>query len=93
MDYKVYQKLKSRAEELGFDSVQAYVRFWAKAEIRKQPEKAADQLADPTAQALRYLELLLATSKQKPTSLQEALDYIACELKQTESLIYLQRLL
>jgi hypothetical protein len=32
MHKAVYEGLKKHAEEMGFDSVQAYVRFWAKAE-------------------------------------------------------------
>jgi hypothetical protein len=53
IDPKVYEALKKRAEELGFDSIQAYIRFWAKAETTRKTEEP--DLARPNTQALRYL--------------------------------------
>lgn len=33
IDKEVRDKLERRAKTLGFDSLQAYIRFWAKAEV------------------------------------------------------------
>lgn len=33
IDREVRDKLQKRAENLGFDSIQAYIRVWAKAEV------------------------------------------------------------
>lgn len=90
IDPEVYQELKKRAEEFGFDSVQAYVRFWAKAETRKEnPE----DLTKVNSQALRYFELLLATNKRQPETMEEALDHAVKELRRIKGSKYLRELL
>jgi hypothetical protein len=60
---ELYEKLKQRAELMGFDSIQAYIRFWATAEtndVNHQGLSAYSDLSSRRAQTLRYFELLLA---------------------------------
>lgn len=51
MDKKVRDGLEKKAKDLGFDSAQAYIRFWAKAEVEGRefyigkPEKISPALA------------------------------------------------
>lgn len=126
MKKSLYDALKTRADELGFDSVQSYVRLWATAEtaghwprpledtrIRptagprawaplpapENPQPAATAPANgrpldhPDAQALRYIELLLATNKVEPASLESALDYVHRQLGRAKGIRYLDKLL
>ena len=93
MDKKVYQGLEKRAEELGFDSIQAYVRFWAKAEANGHASSTYQDLKQPEVQAMRYLELLLATRNSPFASTQTALDYVVEQINQTKGLKYLSELL
>ncbi|HET7059717.1 MAG TPA: hypothetical protein VFH99_00135 [Candidatus Saccharimonadales bacterium] len=93
MDKNVYQKLKKRAAQLGFDSAPAYVRFWAKSAVTDSNNYAKRDLAKPSGQALRYLELLLATAPEEPTSLSGALAYVDKELRRVKGRRYLEALL
>lgn len=93
MDKKVYQKLKIRADELGFDSVQSYVRFWAKSTTSESREASDRILAQSSGQALRYLELVLAMAPEGPASVKEALAYIEAHLRRVKSSRYLDTLL
>lgn len=56
MDKDVRDKLECRAAELGFDSVQAYIRFWAKAEVDgRKVDFDADDWGEPSAEAAERL--------------------------------------
>lgn len=52
MDQDVRDGLEVRARELGFDSAQAYIRVWAKNELRKSAAvPAIDDWGEPTDEA------------------------------------------
>ncbi|HVV25771.1 MAG TPA: hypothetical protein VHC21_01955 [Candidatus Saccharimonadales bacterium] len=104
IEKEVYQKLKKQAEELGFDSAQAYVRFWAKSatsEERSRGQRTSEEacggsaagLARPAEQALRYVELALAMAPKEPDSVEAALAYIEKHLRRVKSGKYLNTLL
>ncbi|HEX4774652.1 MAG TPA: hypothetical protein VH234_03990 [Candidatus Saccharimonadales bacterium] len=81
----VLGKLKQQAEELGFDSVQAYVRFWIHAAIDGRAFMlAVSDMSLPEVQAIRYIELMLATRHNKPKSLPQALNLIIRDLKRID---------
>lgn len=93
MNKNVYESLSQRANDLGFDSVAAYVRFWAKAESQQHGDTTYPHLSQPSMQALRYIELLLAIDGTEPTSLTDALDNILKKLKRTKQIKYLDSIL
>lgn len=97
IEKKVYQKLKVQADELGFDSAQSYVRFWAKSATSERGREASGSsprgLAQPPEQALRYLELVLAMAPEAPGSVEAALAYIEQYLRRVKSGRYLDTLL
>jgi hypothetical protein len=89
IDKKVYTKLKKTAEQLGFDSVQAYVRFWAAGVTGESAGEAigvsggqgsGGLLNKPSQQALRYLELVLAMAEEEPKSAEAALKHVEAHL-------------
>jgi hypothetical protein len=87
MEKSSYEGLLKRADELGFDSVQAYVRFWAKAETSQRAQSSAYQdLSKPDVQALRYIEMLLSIKAAPVESASEALEYIKQEITRTKAL-------
>lgn len=52
IDKVIRDKLEARAAKLGFDSVQAYIRFWAKAEVEgRQVSFGEDDWGEPTDEA------------------------------------------
>lgn len=60
---ELHTKLKQRADDLGFDSVQAYIRFWAAAETSELNRSGVSNYGDllsPKLQALRLFELVIA---------------------------------
>jgi hypothetical protein len=73
-------QLRSRAESLGFNSVPAYVRYWATADAR-QVDNRSLTLNEPSRLALRYLELLLAQAPNPFVNADAALDHIIWKLK------------
>ncbi len=73
-------QLKHRAESLGFNSVPAYVRYWASADA-KQADNQSLTLNEPSRLALRYLELLLGQAP-KFVNADAALDHIIFKLRQ-----------
>ena len=87
-----YDELHKLAEELGFDSAPALVRFWAAAETRKNKEPSDENLGKPSVQAVRYIELLLATKEEEPANLEMALEYVQKQLRRQQSRRYLDRL-
>jgi hypothetical protein len=85
MDQTILEELQVRAEELGFDSVPALVRFWAKAEISgqsREARRAGDaKVYGPNAQVLRYMELILALNPATPSSAEAALNYLMRQMR------------
>ena len=56
MDKGVRDALEKRAEQLGFDSVQAYIRFWAKAESDgRRVDLNVDEWGEPSVEAAQRL--------------------------------------
>lgn len=51
MDKDVREGLEKRARELGFDSAQAYIRVWAKHEIKKGSVSLLDDWGEPSDEA------------------------------------------
>ncbi len=88
IEKEVYQTLKAQADELGFDSAQSYVRFWAKSVTSEKGRSAAGRggtgLTRPAEQALRYLELVLAMAPKEPDSVEAALTYIEKYLRRVK---------
>ena len=84
MDQTVLGELQVRAEELGFDSVPALVRFWVKAEIDGQSLGAGREgrrAGGPHEQVLRYVELILMLNPATPRSAEAALDYLMRQMR------------
>lgn len=63
IDRTVRDKLAHRAKELGFDSVQAYVRVWAKAEAEGRTVDFGDTWNSPSFEAARRLDELAQQAK------------------------------
>lgn len=56
IDKDIRDGLDKRAKALGFDSIQAYIRFWAKAEVDgRQPDFDEDTWGQPSPTAARRL--------------------------------------
>ncbi len=56
MDKNLRDKLEARATKLGFDSIQAYIRFWAKAEADgRAVDFGEDDWGEPTPAAAARL--------------------------------------
>lgn len=56
IDKDIRDKLEVRATKLGFDSVQAYIRFWAKAEVDgREVNYGEDDWGQPTDEAAARL--------------------------------------
>lgn len=51
IDKDTRDKLEKRAEALGFDSVQAYIRVWAKAEVDNRAIDFGDSWGEPSDKA------------------------------------------
>jgi len=59
IDKDVRDRLEKRAESLGFDSVQAYIRFWAKAEVEgRKVDLGEDDWGEPSPEAAARLNRL-----------------------------------
>ena len=84
IDTDVFLALKKRARDLGFDSAQAYVRFWAKVEA-----DYSDDGPDPRitvlskAAEVRYAKMIEEMEAERKagkakifTTAEEALDYL-----------------
>ena len=80
MDKTVRDGLEKRAKDLGFDSAQAYIRFWAKAEVNGrefyigEPEEASPALA----KELDIVEQEIANGELSPAfeNVNDAIDYL-----------------
>jgi len=77
IDQEVLDQLEVIADDLGFDSVPAMVRFWAKGEIINRSQ--ASGLNRPNSIVLRYVELILALHPE-PNSVHSALDHLKRQL-------------
>lgn len=56
IDKQTRDKLELRATKLGFDSVQAYIRFWAKAEVDgREVDFGEDPWGEPSDKAAARL--------------------------------------
>ncbi|HXR50078.1 MAG TPA: hypothetical protein VN778_03580 [Verrucomicrobiae bacterium] len=93
MNPYLYDELRKLSKELGFQSVPDYIRYWVKAAVdgRTFANQALD-LTLPEAQAIRFIELLLAVRHVKPSSLERALDDIRQQLIYIKSTQALQKL-
>lgn len=65
MDKDVRDGLERRARELGFDSAQAYIRVWAKSQLRKNaPSPPIDDWGEPTDEAAERLNRAAEEAKK-----------------------------
>lgn len=55
MDKKVRDQLEAKAKKLGFDSAQAYIRVWAKAEAEGRTIDFGDDWGEPSPAAVKRL--------------------------------------
>ena len=55
MDKKVREQLEAKAKKLGFDSAQAYIRVWAKAEAEGRTIDFGDDWGEPSDAATERL--------------------------------------
>jgi nucleoside-diphosphate-sugar epimerase len=55
MDVKVREQLETKAKKLGFDSAQAYIRVWAKAEAEGRTINFGDDWGEPSNEAAERL--------------------------------------
>lgn len=85
IDKQVRDKLEARATKLGFDSIQAYIRFWAKAEVDgREVNFGEDDWGEPPAHVVERWDHQLAgheadrkAGKVKSfKTADEALDYL-----------------
>lgn len=87
IDQTTLQELQVRAQELGFHSVPALVRFWIKGELISNGKKPAgvdhdsNGLSEPNAHVLRYMELILALNPAQPKSAEAALEYLMRQMR------------
>ena len=80
MDKSVRDGLEKRAKDLGFDSAQAYIRFWAKAQADGrnyylgEPEQMTPEMEKIAEEAMREIE----AGDVSPTfdNAQDAIDYL-----------------
>lgn len=85
LDQILYEKLKQRATDMGFDSPQAYIRFWATAEttgpLNPGGVSMYQDLTSPKAQAMRYVELVLSLKSGDFHSTDHALRHLDSQLR------------
>ena len=84
IDSDIRDGLEVRAKELGFDSAQAYIRVWAKAEAEgRNIDFGIDDWGEPSPAAIKRLnkatsEALRGRNLSKPfLTAQDALDHLA----------------
>jgi len=73
IDTAVRDGLAKRAEDLGFDSIQAFIRFWAKAEVEGRRVDFGEDWGEPTPEATARLNRIAEEAKR---------DYKAGKLKE-----------
>ena len=64
IDSKIRNGLEKRASDLGFDSAQAYIRVWAKAEVEGRTLDFGDEWGEPSPSAAVRLNRLAKEAKQ-----------------------------
>lgn len=65
IDKIVRDKLEIRAKKLGFDSAQAYVRFWARAEVEdRHVDFGYDDWGEPSDAAVARLKAASSQAKK-----------------------------
>lgn len=71
MDEAVRNSLEAKARSLGFDSAQAYIRVWAKAEVDgRKVDLNVDDWGEPSPEALaRYEKQLKQYERDKKAGL------------------------
>ncbi len=57
IDANVRKKLDEKAKRLGFDSVQAYIRVWAKADVEDRIISFGDSWEQPTDAAVARINI------------------------------------
>ena len=84
MDKTIRDNLEAKAKRLGFDSAQAYIRVWAKAEAEgRNIDFGIDDWGEPSPAAIKRLnkatsEALRGRNLSKPfLTAQDALDHLA----------------
>lgn len=97
MSEELYQKLRLHAENMGFDSAQAYIRFVATAETSSKGltvgRYSFPDLTSTKAQALRYMELLLIIHKEDFPTMEQAIFWLALQIKQDSLYRHLKKVL
>ena len=63
IDITVRKNLEAKAKKLGFDSAQAYIRVWAKAEAEGRTLSFGDEWGEPTDAAAARLNKAAAEAK------------------------------
>ncbi|MDB5164565.1 MAG: hypothetical protein JWL89_191 [Candidatus Saccharibacteria bacterium] len=85
MEQQLYDKLKQRSVCMGFDSPQAYIRFWVAAETGVQVNhgglSAYSDLSSAKAQALRYVELILALHPGEFPNMEQAVQHLVQQIR------------
>ncbi len=65
MDADLAKGLKARANKLGFDSIQAYIRFWARAEVDgRRVTFGEDDWGEPSDAAAERINRAAEEAKQ-----------------------------
>jgi nucleoside-diphosphate-sugar epimerase len=64
MDIKVREQLETKAKKLGFDSAQAYIRVWAKAEAEGRTINFGDDWGEPSNEAAERLNKAAEDAKK-----------------------------
>jgi hypothetical protein len=65
LEKSLRDKLEARADKLGFDSVQAYIRFWATAETDgRHVDFGEDEWGEPSVAAAKRLNQAAHEAKQ-----------------------------
>lgn len=83
MDKTIRSQLEAKAKRLGFDSAQAYIRVWAKAEAEgRNIDYGIDDWGEPSAEAAKKLNKITAEAlggknvSKKFSTTEEALDHL-----------------
>lgn len=63
MDISVRKHLEAKAKRLGFDSAQAYIRVWAKAEAEGRTLSFGDEWGEPTTASATRLNKAAAEAE------------------------------
>ena len=78
IDTLVRKQLDAKAKKLGFDSAQAYIRVWAKAEAEGRVLSFGDEWGEPTNEAASRLHVVAAEALNQ-SSQDELIEYNSVE--------------